>query len=721
MLDENGAWTQYAKVTESTKIFDYDRWEPGYTAVAKFKIVNEGSLALKYQLTADVYGEVVGKTKDGEDIILSKYLKYGVTEKLEILKNRKAAADVATNSFGSFKFKADYLEEDAETEVGMVITMPTSVGNEANHNGTDIPSIEFGINLLASQYIYEEDSFGDDYDYSAFIQVTPENFEQVLANLTDGAQLYLLPGTYKVSANDQLKIMNDNVMIVGSGVNSTIIDAEDKTCSGQAALLIDGDNVTLKNLTVKTSSANGNVVAIKYANFRPTPRIIRGGLIENVVVYGGAGHGINLHGVNNVTVKAADVRSYGKCAIACAMATNVTVSGSKTVADGWADLGIMYGNSDAYATPSNVAIKADNQFGNGTVYTERPASASGGADTLTFENPATWAKTVNGDKTIYLAAVASIGDVGYATLQDAINHAVAGETVKLNSDVQATIPNCFGSANTAAISIEKSIIFDGNNKTISVDLNNWDKYNGRKTGNVLSIGVGDAALNTGIDKNVNVTVKNLTIVGSTNDMKSGITVYQATSAGATTKATLENVKISDCGAASIQVNGADLTVTGTDSDIAKGAWNYAIGVDKGGNLTVENGTIEIIQVTTGTCQINGGTVAVASEDNLNATIGFVNPDSTDVTIELANDIAVSKQVTIKKAITFDGKNHTISGAEDYSIPAHASDPQALQQFLKIKGNIWNLSNNHILDYGKEGLEDTFNWRNETAVRCLVPE
>ena len=31
-------------------IFNYDKWEPGYTVVRHIKIANEGSLALKYQL-----------------------------------------------------------------------------------------------------------------------------------------------------------------------------------------------------------------------------------------------------------------------------------------------------------------------------------------------------------------------------------------------------------------------------------------------------------------------------------------------------------------------------------------------------------------------------------------------------------------------------------------------------------------------------------------------
>ena len=43
---------------------------------------------------------------------------------------------------------------------------------------------------------------------------------------------------------------------------------------------------------------------------------------------------------------------------------------------------------------------------------------------------------------------------------------------------------------------------------------------------------------------------------------------------------------------------------------------------------------------------------------------------------------------------------------DKSVPAHASDPRAVYQLLKIKGNLWNLSNNHILDCGIEGFKNT---------------
>ena len=173
VMDGNGVWRDYEKVTKDTKIFNYDLWEPGYTAVAKFKVVNEGTLALKYQLSADVYEEKAGETKDGADIKLSEILRYGVTEDLSVLGNRAEAVNVATMTFGRLgQMDVTNLAKGAEAEVGMVIAMPTDVGNEANHNGIKIPEIEFGITLVATQETAESDSFNNQYDVDSIMPVS---------------------------------------------------------------------------------------------------------------------------------------------------------------------------------------------------------------------------------------------------------------------------------------------------------------------------------------------------------------------------------------------------------------------------------------------------------------------------------------------------------------------------------------------------------------------
>ena len=187
-----GSW----KPMEADKsVFNQDAlWEPGYTEVVFFKFVNEGSLAFQYQFNVDILKEVIGKTNDGADIQLSKYIQayacncfsWDYTNYLfasnEAATNPVGAPDpfhttlfdaangaVATPS-GDNPLSLDswqWLDFEETTYATLVLWMPTTVGNEANHNGTDKPSIDLGINVLATQYTYEKDSFGDQYDKDA--------------------------------------------------------------------------------------------------------------------------------------------------------------------------------------------------------------------------------------------------------------------------------------------------------------------------------------------------------------------------------------------------------------------------------------------------------------------------------------------------------------------------------------------------------------------------
>ena len=71
-------WTSLKKVTDH-KIFNYDKWEPGYTRVEALKIANLGNLALKYQLSVTVGDNSVTLGKNGEDLadVIDVYVSYG--------------------------------------------------------------------------------------------------------------------------------------------------------------------------------------------------------------------------------------------------------------------------------------------------------------------------------------------------------------------------------------------------------------------------------------------------------------------------------------------------------------------------------------------------------------------------------------------------------------------------------------------------------------------
>ncbi len=168
----NGAISYSSVVDGETKLFDEAAlWEPGHTEVAYLKIENTGSLSLRYQMTVNVLNEVVGTNEAGGAIKLSKILKFDVVEigATEFYKTRKDAIAAATNA-GNLQTTTEsgvMFAEEAAKYLALIVYMPTDVGNEANYRGTTVPSIQLGVNLIATQNPNESDSFGNTYDDQA--------------------------------------------------------------------------------------------------------------------------------------------------------------------------------------------------------------------------------------------------------------------------------------------------------------------------------------------------------------------------------------------------------------------------------------------------------------------------------------------------------------------------------------------------------------------------
>ena len=169
----DNAWK---KVSGNTNVFKDNLWEPGHTEVVYLKVVNEGTLSLKYHLGVNVESEITSTNVAGESFKLSDHIKYGVLSGAKIFTRDDAVAEVKDNAtklnqaYNSGTIKLDpktATNTDNEDIVTMVVYMPTSVGNEANYKkGDDIPApkIHLGINLFATQVEAEEDSYGPDYD-----------------------------------------------------------------------------------------------------------------------------------------------------------------------------------------------------------------------------------------------------------------------------------------------------------------------------------------------------------------------------------------------------------------------------------------------------------------------------------------------------------------------------------------------------------------------------
>lgn len=198
-------------VKEATDVLTGDLWEPGYTDIAYLRLKNAGSLALKYALSVNIASETPGINKDAEPFKLSDYIYFDVAQDVNgesgAFADRAAAMAIATETT---KISAGYAKSGVlpantgYTYLAMVVYMPEWVGNVANHNGTDLPAIDLGINVFATQFTKEEDSFDEYYDqYTAVFSVDEANAmlaagkDVTLVNCIDPDGVLTVPAGYK--------------------------------------------------------------------------------------------------------------------------------------------------------------------------------------------------------------------------------------------------------------------------------------------------------------------------------------------------------------------------------------------------------------------------------------------------------------------------------------------------------------------------------------------
>ena len=166
LLDkESGNWNSIKE--DETALFNYNKWEPGYTETKVLKVENEGSLALKWYAkfvstaevtkladAIDVYVRAYGVLDDADaasvaypsDRNLDGYTKVGTLAEF--------INTIETTTYGS-------LEAGESAYLGLALKMQEEAGNV--YQGLDLAGA-FDIQILATQLDYESDSFSDDYD-----------------------------------------------------------------------------------------------------------------------------------------------------------------------------------------------------------------------------------------------------------------------------------------------------------------------------------------------------------------------------------------------------------------------------------------------------------------------------------------------------------------------------------------------------------------------------
>ena len=154
---DDAGWTD----ASSGAIFDYDKWEPGYVEVRHIKIANEGSLALKYKVNIIANGEV-SDLSDAIDV-------YYVDPAIQVADRTALTADkklgTLTDVLAALGETGNGTLEAGKTDViTIAFMMQEDAGNE--YKSKSIGS-DFSIQLLATQFASEDDSFGKDYDAEA--------------------------------------------------------------------------------------------------------------------------------------------------------------------------------------------------------------------------------------------------------------------------------------------------------------------------------------------------------------------------------------------------------------------------------------------------------------------------------------------------------------------------------------------------------------------------
>ena len=175
-------WVVNGQISENNVL-----WEPNCTyKLESFKIINQGNLALKYQITIN-----------------------GITGDAKLLEAIEFTAkigdyEIALDQLSGAILPKDAAVKDATKEVvekTELITISGHMKEKAGNQYQNLTIDGIGITVVATQYTYESDSYGKTYDEKAdaTIQVNKDNIQDYLDGKygpIDGMTLVLAAGDY---------------------------------------------------------------------------------------------------------------------------------------------------------------------------------------------------------------------------------------------------------------------------------------------------------------------------------------------------------------------------------------------------------------------------------------------------------------------------------------------------------------------------------------------
>lgn len=453
--------------TSPKAIFDYDKWEPGYTDVKILKVQNEGTLALKW-MAKFVSTEKLTKLADVIDVYVcpsATELAYPDGRTLSGYTRVGTVADfvntIETTTTGS-------LAANETAYLGIALKMQETAGNEYQNMSL---GGAFDIQIVATQLTSEFDSFDNQYDKDATYYEAWDGTVDTDLAMVDG--VYQITSAAELAGFAQLVNTGDATMTaIGTSVELTtsvnLADVEWEpigSCNGTYFKgTFNGNGNTIYNLAVNNEDTDANATSGLFGwSDSPSPITV-----SNLTIDGAT---INGHHAVGVVV------GYLSGTVSNCKVVDATVNGTHANDDADGDkvggvVGIL-----------NVGALLDNKVSDSTISGNRDIGGIAGSivigQTATGNVVKNTTVTYATEKTYASAGAIVSGRTGFvpdstnkaenvtvmkaansaATLKTAIADAQEGETVTLGSDIEI--------ASNASFTIEKDIVIDLNGNTLT--------------------------------------------------------------------------------------------------------------------------------------------------------------------------------------------------------------------------------------------------------------
>ena len=293
-----------------TKVFNYDRWEPGFTQVETLKIKNIGNLALEYELHVLPGADAVKNEETGESLAeaIDVYMAFGKKDPTSFSEISEAngwwKCDTLSEMIAAEKgfTQGVMLAKEEGKDAGLVekgimreectCTIALHMQEEAGNEFQGLSLGTVGFKLTAKQYTKEEDSFGPNYDKNAesdsgmlegnnntFIVYNADGMEDAIAKIVsiEDNSPAVVSLAKDISTEDGAAIHSQaattDITINGNGNTIT------STASSVDAFQWEGG--TIPAMSTMFSSADGSTVTVNDLSFSGTMSAVMLGHYQN--------------------------------------------------------------------------------------------------------------------------------------------------------------------------------------------------------------------------------------------------------------------------------------------------------------------------------------------------------------------------------------------------------------------------------------------------------